>query len=97
MGVLVKVGGGWKGVLLGVGVVLIVGVGVIDGVLVVVPVEVNVGVGLGVNVLRVGKAVNVVKVCEANTTAVEVGVGEGVTDASLYLPGAKSTANSPAQ
>jgi hypothetical protein len=97
MGVLVKVGGGWKGVLLGVGVVLMVGVGVIVGVLVSVPVEVGVTVWLGVNVTIGGEAVKVGKVGEANTTAVEDEVGEGVIAVSWYLSGAKRKANSPAQ
>jgi hypothetical protein len=97
MGVLVKVGGGWKGVLLGVGVVLIVGVSVIVGVLVTVPVEVRVGVWLGVNVPIGGVAVKVGNVCEANTTAVEDEVGEGVIGVAPYLPGEKSTAKRPAQ
>jgi hypothetical protein len=98
MGVFVEVGGGKNGVLLGVGVVLIVGVWVMVGVLVVVPVEVRVGVWLGVKEPVGDSMVKViVDVWVAKTTAVQDEVRVGVMDACPILPGARSTATSPAQ
>jgi hypothetical protein len=79
-GVLVKVGGK-KGVLEGVGVVVIVGVRVIVGVLVGVAVIVMVGVWLGVADAMGGSGVNVVVgVWVTNTTGVQDGIRVGVPE-----------------
>jgi hypothetical protein len=79
-GVRVKVGG-MKGVLVGVGVIVIVGVCVIVGVLVGVPVVVMVGVWLGVAEVVDGSGVyDIEGVWVANTTGVQDAARVGVPE-----------------
>jgi hypothetical protein len=94
----VLVGGGRKGVLEGVGVVLMVGVGVIVGVTLVVPVVVVVGLRLGVSE-PVGEGGVLVKmdVWVAKITGVMEAVMVGVPAFLPPLPGASNAATAPAK
>lgn len=94
----VLVGGGWKGVFEGEGVVLMVGVRDTVGVREVVPVGVIVGVRLGVvepigvRGVKVKREVRVAKM-----TGVIDDVAVGVRETPPPLPGARSAATAPAK
>jgi hypothetical protein len=96
VGVMVDVGGGMKGVLLGDGVGVMVGVDVMVGVPVIVLVVVGVGVTLAVsNPVGVSMVKVTVGVFDAKITGVQDGVRVGLSKPCPPRPGAKSAATAP--